>query len=136
MSTNSNPIKLATLNVKIAAQKIQGESSIFLNCDYIDLCSGVWQIAVKDVICKSTHEPIFLKIATNLVVGQYDKDNERKPVPIGQLYLTAEKLFTFNPLIWFQITQKIQELRVWVILDKTQNANIDFLIDVLLQRVA
>jgi hypothetical protein len=137
----SNPIKLASLTVPVIASRYSGEASMQLNVEYCNLGTGVWQIAVKDVLCLVPHNnfKLFGKVSCNLVVGQWDSDNERKPVPLGRFGdLDQANLIYKFPQVWFQVTQKTQELRAYVTFDpKTQvfAGDAKFHIDFLLQRV-
>ena len=89
-----------------------GAISVSLCKDYIDIYTGTWNIAVKDLsFINVTESKYFFNITSNLIFGQVkNKDNrlEEIQVPIQRFYLEAaarkQKFVTYN-LLWFTVNR-------------------------------
>ena len=89
-----------------------GAISVSLCKDYIDIYTGTWNIAVKDLsFITVTESKYFFNITSNLIFGQVkNKDNrlEEIQVPIQRFYLEAaarkQKFVTYN-LLWFTVNR-------------------------------
>jgi hypothetical protein len=101
-----------------------GAISVNICKDYLDIYTGTWRIAVKDLSFISIKESkYFFNITTNLICGQLmNKENrsEEIEVPIQRFFLellpTKQKFIKFE-LIWFTVncpSEKIKlNFRLW-----------------------
>jgi hypothetical protein len=105
-------IKNPTKTILVEGNLKNGSISVNLCKDYIDIYTGTWNIAVKDLSFISVSESkYFFNITSNLIFGQFkNKDNrlEEIEVPIQRFFLeiaAARQKFTKFELLWFTVNR-------------------------------
>ena len=108
----STIIQNPTKTILLEGNLKDGAISVTLCKDYIDIYTGTWNIALKDVSCITVSESkYFFNITSNLIFGQIkNKDNrlEEIEVPIQRFYLEVaankQKFVKFD-LLWVTVNR-------------------------------
>ncbi len=108
----STIIQNPTKTILLEGNLKDGTISVTLCKDYIDIFTGTWNIALKDLSCVTVSESkYFFNITSNLIFGQIkNKDNrlEEIEVPIQRFYLEAaankQKFVKFD-LLWVTVNR-------------------------------
>lgn len=145
MSFGDNPIKVVEVKGHVG---LNGKTvcRVHLQPQYLNICIGKWQIALKDVkiITNEFVEPvplqdlIFFEVSTNIVQGHL-----RDSVPLGLFthVNNFQRLHSFLPLVWLQTNMPSAELVVYIqrVLKGAEDCDIekpfDFSLTILLQRI-
>ena len=112
MSFVKGAIQNPTKTILLEGNLKDGAISVNLCKDYIDIYTGTWNIAVKDLSFISVSESkYFFNITSNLIFGQFrNKGNrlEELEVPIQRFYLEVapnEQKFVKLDLLWFTVNR-------------------------------
>jgi hypothetical protein len=110
-------IQNPTKTILVEGNLKDGAISVNICKDYINVYTGTWNVAVKDLSFISIREAKhFFNITTNLVCGQFkNKDNrlEELEVPIQRFYLELQpnkQKFIKCDLIWFTVNRPSEQI--------------------------